>query len=152
MIPVNADWNIQLGGAGWVDHLHFFFGGSNSSVQFQTSAIGFWRNAESGVLGLEGGLYSPFEGEVQYIKLGGVGQYFYGDMATIGAFGGALVPVDDFGGEVRTGFYAGGDLTYYAAHNIALAGFARYHQLGFNRGLVPQSKTIIWWLAARFVI
>jgi hypothetical protein len=141
VIPVSGYWNVQLGGAFHTDHLHFMYGGANSRTQFQGSAIGFWRDPASGVLGLEFGFFSPFGNEgggyQNSFKIGGVAEYFFSDMLTFGAFGGALIPMEDnpFGNQkgggksLDTGFYAGGDLTYYASDTLALVGYARYTEL-----------------------
>jgi hypothetical protein len=66
----------------------------DSNTQFQGSGLGFWRDPMTGAFGIEAGLFSPFEGGVNYAKLGGVGEYYWGDMATISVFGGAMLPTD----------------------------------------------------------
>ncbi len=132
VLPLNGYWNVQLGGALRTDHEHFIFFGPDSVTQFQGGAIAFWRNPELGVFGIEGGLFSPFEGGVKYAKVGGVAEYFFDDMATIGGFGGVLIPFGQDVSGVNTGFYAGGHATWYASQNLALAGFARYLELGFD--------------------
>jgi hypothetical protein len=92
VIPVTGYWNIQFSGAFFTSHIHEF--GQFSQTQFQGSGLGFWRDPMTGAFGIEAGLYSPFEGGVNYAKLGGVGEYYWGDMATISVFGGAMLPTD----------------------------------------------------------
>jgi opacity protein-like surface antigen len=136
VIPVTGYWNIQLGGAFHTSHQHFSFGGSDSLTQFQGSGIGFWRDPMTGVFGIEAGLVSPWgrDSRLNYVKLGAVGEYFWGDAATISVFGGALIPVDPtpFGPagnfEEQTGWYTGGHLTWYASSNMALAAVGQYMQ------------------------
>jgi hypothetical protein len=103
-------------------------------TQFQGSGLGFWRDPMTGAFGVEAGLFSPVERRLNYAKLGGVGEYYWGDMATISVFGGAMLPTDPtpFGGpfEEKTGFYTGGHLTWYASSNFALAAFGSYLQNG----------------------
>lgn len=150
VIPLNGYWNVQLSGAVKVDHLHFFFGGSNSPTQAQGGAIGFWRDPAMGVFGIEAGAFSPFGdnrgGFQNSFKIGGVAEYFFSDMFTIGGFGGVLVPMDSrpFGPgstiKVENGYYAGGHLTYYASDNLALAGFARFTEL--NQSIDGQVNSI----------
>jgi hypothetical protein len=144
VLPLRGYWNVQLGGAFYTEHLHFEFGGSDSTTQFQGGAIGFWRDPAMGVFGIEVGVFSPFgdnsEGGFQNsFKVGGVVEYFFSNMITFGAFGGALIPMDPhpFGGggtEVDTGFYAGGHVTYYASNDLAFAGFARFTELNDSFG------------------
>jgi len=155
VLPLNGYWNVQLGGAFRTDHQHFMYGGSDSAIQFQGGAIGFWRDPAAGVLGFEVGVFSPHGKDSTFggrdsspvngfqtsIKIGGVAEYFFSDMITFGAFGGALIPMDPHpfgnkggrGKEIETGFYAGGHLTYYASDNLAFAGFARFTELN-DRG------------------
>ncbi len=149
VLPLHGYWNVQLGGAFHTDHEHFDFGGSNSTTQFQGGVIGFWRDPAMGVFGIEAGFFSPFGNEgggfQNSVKIGGVAEYFFSDMITIGGFGGALIPMDEnpFGGSgkslgpsksIDTGFYAGGHLTYYASDNLAFAGFARFTELNSGGG------------------
>lgn len=142
VIPLRGYWNVQLGGAFHTEHLHFDFGGSDSTTQFQGSAIGFWRDPAMGVFGIEVGAFSPFGDErggfQSSVKVGGVVEYFFSDMITFGAFGGVLIPFEDDGRrrrtEADTGFYAGGHVTYYSSHNLALAGFARFTELNSSFG------------------
>jgi len=147
VIPVNGYWNVQLGGAFHTDHQHFMYGGSESVIQFQGGAIGFWRDPATGVFGIEAGVYSPFgkdstfggkinNGRQTSIKIGGVAEYFFSDMITFGGFGGALIPMEEHpfgnkggGKRIDTGFYAGGHLTYYASDTLALAGYTRFTEL-----------------------
>ncbi len=152
VLPLQGYWNVQLGGAFHVSHEHFFRGKSDSLIQFQGGAIGFWRDPAAGVFGLEVGVFSPFGKDSTFggrdpgtvngfqtsIKLGGVAEYFFSDMVTFGAFGGALIPMDEHpfdmpgkspGKTVDTGFYAGGHLTYYASETLAFAGYTRFVEL-----------------------
>jgi len=144
VLPLHGYFNVQLGGAFHTDHLHFRFGGSDSVTQFQGSAIGFWRDPTTGVLGLEFGVFSPFgderDGYQNSFKVGGVAEYFFSDMLTFGAFGGALIPMEEnpFGNfkggkSFDTGYYAGGHLTYYASDTLAFAGYARFLELNDSR-------------------
>jgi hypothetical protein len=132
VIPVTGYWNIQFSGAFFTSHIHEF--GQFSQTQFQGSGLGFWRDPMTGAFGVEAGLFSPVERRLNYAKLGGVGEYYWGDMATISVFGGAMLPTDKtpFGGpfEEKTGFYTGGHLTWYASSNLALAAFGSYLQNG----------------------
>jgi len=147
VLPLNGYWNVQLGGAFHIDHQHFLFAGSDSVTQFQGGAIGFWRDPATGVFGIEAGVYSPFGKDSTFggdipngfqtsIKIGGVAEYFFSDMITIGGFGGALIPMDENpfgikggGKRIDTGFYAGGHLTYYASDTLAFAGYTRFTEL-----------------------
>jgi hypothetical protein len=133
VIPVTGYWNIQFSGAFFTSHIHQFRF-QDSNTQFQGSGLGFWRDPMTGAFGIEAGLYSPFEGGVNFAKLGGVGEYYWGDMATISVFGGAMLPTDPtpFDGDstqFNTGFYTGGHLTWYASSNLALAAFGTYLQI-----------------------
>ena len=130
VIPLDGNWNIQLGGALQAEHEHQFDIGADTITQFQGSAIAFWRDPGTGVFGIEGGAFSRPEGERKYVKLGGVAEYFFGETATVGAFGGVLIPFADRSVEQKTGYYAGGQATWYAGHDLAFAGFARYTQTG----------------------
>lgn len=76
-------------------------------------------------------------------KIGGVAEFFFSDMITIGGFGGVLLPFNPHSGkggkEVETGFYAGSHLTYYASDNLAIAGFARFAELNSDLGEQTES-------------
>ncbi len=144
VLPLRGYWNVQLGGAFHTGHEHFFFG-SDSTTQFQGSAIGFWRDPAMGVFGIEVGAFSPFGddrgGFFNSAKVGGVVEYFFSDMITFGAFGGVLLPFDPSfrGSEFDTSFYAGGHVTYYTSENLAFAGFARFTELNSSiRGNGPE--------------
>lgn len=149
VLPLSGYWNVQLGGAFYTEHQHFNGGGSFSPTQFQGSAIGFWRDPAMGVFGIEVGVYSPFGDQFQNsFKVGGVVEYFFSDMVTFGAFGGALIPMDphplgQFGPEFDTGYYAGGHVTYYASDDLAFAGFARFTELNSgNRGFEFSQRSL----------
>jgi len=139
VLPVRGYWNVQLGGAFHADHSHPFRSNTDTLTQFQGSAIGFWRDPAMGVFGIEAGVFSPRGGkgrrfDFNSAKIGGVAEYFFSDMITIGGFGGVLIPFRPHDGksggkEVDTGFYAGGHVTYYASDNLAFAGFARFAEL-----------------------
>jgi len=155
VLPLSGYWHVQLGGAFHTDHEHFFRGYSDSVTQFQGGAIGFWRDPATGVFGIEAGVFSPFgkdstfggdidNGRYTSIKIGGVAEYFFSEMITFGAFGGALIPMDShpFGPsgkttEIDTGFYAGGHLTYYASDTLAFAGYTRFTEL--NESFDPEN-------------
>ncbi len=134
VIPVTGYWNIQLGGAWrWEESTLNFGGGGGISfteTQFQGGGIGFWRDPMTGVFGIEAGLFSPPDSSENYIKLGGVAEYFISDLATMGGFGGILLPVQPHPSgpnfQYDEGYYAGGHLTYYADDNIAIAAQARW--------------------------
>ncbi len=150
VLPLSGYWNVQLGGGFHVDHIHFSRGKSDAATQFQGGVIGFWRDPMTGVFGIEAGLFSPTGNEgssrrkaQNSVKIGGVAEYFFSDMVTFGAFGGALIPLDSnpelpvinnnkaIGKalDYDTGYYAGGHLTYYASDTLAFAGFARFTEL-----------------------
>jgi len=141
VLPVRGYWNVQLGGAVHTNYIQPAGGTNYTLTQFQGSAIGFWRDPAMGVFGIETGVLSPRAAEgrstnYNSVKIGGVAEYFFSDMITIGGFGGVLVPFDSRPGkggkEIDTGFYAGGHLTYYASDNLAFAGFARFTELGIR--------------------
>lgn len=145
VLPLRGNWNIQLGGAFLTDHEIISGPFSNSRTQFQAGAIGFWRDPALGVFGIEFGAFRSGvgstrsqNGQSRYnfnsFKVGGVAEYFISDMVTIGGFGGVLIPMDPHPfdpvtAEVDTGFYAGGQVTYYARNNLAFAGLARFSEL-----------------------
>jgi len=138
VLPLHGYWNVQLGGAFYTDHLHIFRNHYETQTQFQGSGIGFWRDPTMGVFGVEAGVFSPRSGQrsldFNSFKIGGVAEYFFSDMITVGGFGGVLLPMDphpfDRGSpKIETGFYAGGHLTYYASDNLAFAGFVRFTEL-----------------------
>jgi len=145
VIPVTGYWNIQLGGAWRWDETSLFFG-SMTNTQFQGGGIGFWRDPAMGLFGIEAGLYSSsefspskrvFDFGQDYVKLGGVAEYYFSDMVTIGGFGGVLIPTDSTpfgsgGTEIDDGFYAGGQLTYYATDNFAFSAIARFMELNVS--------------------
>jgi hypothetical protein len=143
VIPVTGFWNIQLGGTWYTEHEHEFFG-SFSNTQFQGGGIGFWRDPMTGAFGIEAGLFSVNgdnrpRPDSNYVKLGGLGEYYWGDMATVSVFGGVLLPFDESpfgvqGPQIDTGFYTGGHLTWYTSSNLALAAFGRYVQTNFSFG------------------
>ena len=162
VIPVTGLWNIQLGGAWRRDETSMFYG-SMSNTQFQGGGIGFWRDPTTGLFGIEAGLFSGSSGNLAapaigpvgedtrvisqqahalgrggsgaFVKLGGVAEYYFSDMVTIGGFGGVLSPTDSTpfnfnpGFEIDEGFYAGGQVTYYATGNFAVAALARFLEL-----------------------
>jgi hypothetical protein len=136
VIPIDSYWNAQFGGAIDVDHGHFDgpFGGSFTDIQGHFNTIGFWRSQDAGVFGLELGILggrSGFRNE-KYVKAGGVAEYFFGELATVGVFGGVLVPFGRGLEPLETGYYVGGHATYYASHTVALAAFGRYAHTGVN--------------------
>jgi hypothetical protein len=139
VVPIDGYWNAQFGGAIDVDHGHFDgpFGGSFTDIQGHFNTIGFWRSQDAGVFGLELGILGGRNGfrNEKYVKAGGVAEYFFGDSATVGVFGGVLVPFGRGLEPLETGYYVGGDATYYASETVALAAFGRYAQTGLrNRG------------------
>lgn len=149
VLPLNGDWNVQLGGALRIDRVDIadpnrYARATDLSNQFQGGVIGFWRDPAIGVFGIEAGVYSRYgkfstrvsssdRGEYNSFKIGGVAEYFFSDMVTIGAYGGAILPFakDPFGGAgngktIDTGYYAGGHLIFYASDDLAFAGFTQY--------------------------
>jgi len=88
-----------------------------------------------GLFGVEAGIAAlhEYRGQpIQYVKLGGVAEYFFDDIATIGGFGGVLIPTESSPprslATLQNGFYAGGHATFYANDNWALSGSVKaYH-------------------------
>jgi hypothetical protein len=141
VIPVTGYWNIQLGGA-WRHDRFIYSNGEYGFTQFQSGAIGFWRDQAVGLFGVEVGLLSPVQYDDEtYVKVGGVAEYYFSDMLTIGGFGGVFVPtrLHQISQSFKNveGFYAGGHLTYYATDNFAVSAQARFSELTEERTSGP---------------
>ena len=143
IVPITGYWNIQLGGqfrheTGYDDTSSF-----QDTTLFQGGAIGFWRDQAMGTLGIEAGVYVPqptdsgSQDSASYVKLGGVGEYYFNDMVTAGAYGGVLLAPEadpDSGGRFADdGFYAGGYLNYYATDAIAISAIAQFGEMNIGR-------------------
>lgn len=133
LIALNNGWSLQLGGA--VNNHDYTTDDDDlrqiNRTEAQANAIAFFRDQGAGLFGLEVGFHDTIiglnNGTAQYVRIGGVAEFFVSDMMTIGGFGGVMVPFRNEGlASVDTGFYAGGHLTYYASDKFALSADARY--------------------------
>jgi hypothetical protein len=134
VLSLNEQWNLQLGGGTRSDFYETTVFGP-AEFRFtgtQANAIAFWRDHNAGVFGIEAGLFSEIQFGGNFVKLGGVAQYFVSDMATISAFAGVLLPFDPAFND--TSFYGGGSLTYYASDNFALATEVAYQDIEYDFG------------------
>lgn len=139
LINLGNNWNLQLGGA-WhnADYDFSVIPINVNFTEFQANAIAFHRDPGMGLFGLEVGIYGQRSNlllgqDPQYLRLGGVADFYVSDMMTVGAYGGALVPIST-SSIVDTGFYAGGHATWYASSNFALSAFAKYTGTGLSSG------------------
>lgn len=143
VLPLSGNWNIQIGGTGrWDESVAGPIRYTNR--QFQGDALAFWRDEITGVFGIDVGFFSPAEdtsstvAKATFLKVGGVAEYFIGETATIGGFGGVLVPIDDSyistNLDELTGFYAGGHATFYASKALAISALAKFTERTLDFG------------------
>jgi hypothetical protein len=144
VLPLSGYWNLQIGGgleAIRYDHpdgvSQVRLAGEDIDKDVEASAIAFWRDPEMGLLGIEAGITNGrmFTNTGIHAKIGGVFQYYFSDEMALSGHGGAILPfkedanvVDLGNGNVftnkdKSGFYAGGELTWYASDTVALSGF-----------------------------
>lgn len=95
-------------------------------VDNQSWATGlvYYHNGEGSAIGAEGGFrYHANDNGGQTVgKFGGFGRVRANEVVAFDAFGGALFPGSDEG-NLKTSFYAGGDLTGYLTDNVSFSGF-----------------------------
>ena len=140
VIPVTGYWNIQLGGQ--FRHETGYDYGFQDTTLFQGGGIGFWRDQAMGTIGIEAGLYTPqptnsgSEETATYVKLGGVGEYYFSEMITAGAYGGMFIaPSPDNNGSrfADDGFYVGGNLNYYATDRFAFSAIGQFSEMNIGQ-------------------
>jgi hypothetical protein len=136
VVPVTGFWNIQFGGQWRYDYESI---NDFSATSFDGSALGFWRDSMLGTLGIETGFFSEAERASTFAKIGGVGEYFVGETATIAGYGGLLIPISEtpqFADDTE-GFYAGARLTWYVQPNFAISGQFSFYQSNWNNPRGP---------------
>ena len=133
VLPLRERFNLQLGGALRSDSYHYsFYDFSYNLTSVQGSAIAFWRDPDSGVLGAEAGLFAENQFSGKFVKLGGVAEIYPSQQWTIGAFGGGLVPIVP--AENKFSWYAGGHTTHYLSDDFAISAQVAFQDIKFYFG------------------
>ncbi|MEM1421851.1 MAG: hypothetical protein AAF661_10120 [Pseudomonadota bacterium] len=116
-IPVGHSYGVQIDGLGGVSDDDGFFG---------AGAHVFWRDPDTGLIGLFGSVTNADFGEDYTHFVGAVEGEYYAGRVSVEGFAGF-----EGGDDVESGFIGIGDLAYYPEDDLRLSIGARYIQEDF---------------------
>ena len=122
-VPLRENWRLNFTG----EYAQDVFDQTDAVIvqnySWASTAIIF-NNGEGSSIGAEGGFryHANDDGGQTVGKFGGLGRVRIGNYLAFNAYGGGLFPAADEA-NLRTSFYAGGELTGYVADDLSFSGF-----------------------------